>query len=43
MTPERWREVERVYHTALARPAAARAAFVREACAGDEALLKEVQ
>ena len=42
MTPERWQEVERVYHAALARPAAERAAFAREACAGDEALLKEV-
>ena len=42
MTPERWKRVEEIYHAALARPAAARAAFVREACAGDEALLTEV-
>jgi eukaryotic-like serine/threonine-protein kinase len=40
---ERWSTVERVYHDALARPVAARAAFVAEICAGDEALQREVE
>jgi hypothetical protein len=37
MNPDRWAEVERVYHDASARPAGERKAFLREACAGDEA------
>ena len=43
MTPERWRRVEELYHAALARDADARAAFLADACAGDEALGREVQ
>jgi hypothetical protein len=42
VTPERWSEVERLYHVASARPAGERAAFLREACAGDEALRRDV-
>jgi hypothetical protein len=42
MTPERWRRIEDVYHAALARGAEERGAFVAEACAGDEALWREV-
>ena len=41
--PERWSEVERVYHEALARPPERRAAFVAEACAGDAELRREVE
>ena len=40
MNPERWAEVERVYHAASARPAGERAAFLREACGGDDALAR---
>ena len=43
MTPDAWREVERVYHAALARPASERAAYVATACAGDAAVQREVE
>jgi len=35
---ERWATVERLYHAARAQPAGTRAAFLAEACAGDEEL-----
>ena len=34
MTPDRWSDVERLYHAARARPDDQRAAFLAEACAG---------
>jgi hypothetical protein len=37
MNPDRSAAIERVYHGASARPAIEREAFLREACAGDEA------
>ena len=43
MTPERWAQVERLYHAARARPDNERAAFLADACAGDEALRREVE
>ena len=43
MPTDRWREVERIYHAALERDPDQRAAFLREACADDEALRREVQ
>ena len=43
MNPERWQRVEQLYHTALARDADGRASFLAEACAGDEALRREVE
>src|SRR5438105_15107319 len=43
MTPERWREVSRIYHDALACDRSRRDAFVREACAGDEGVRQEVE
>ena len=43
MTPERWQRVEELYHAAHARPADARAAFLAEACHGDEKLRREVE
>jgi serine/threonine protein kinase len=42
MTSERWRRIEELYHAALALPASERPVFLREACAGDEALRQEV-
>ena len=42
MTPEHWQEVERLFHAALERAAAERAAFLDDSCAGDEALRREV-
>ena len=41
--PERWREIERLYHATLEREQGQRAAFLEEACAGDESLRQEVE
>ena len=43
MTSDRFQHVERLYFSALERDASERAAFLREACAGDEALRREVE
>ena len=43
MNPQRWRQIERLYHEAMAQPAAARAGFLAAACAGDEALRGDVE
>jgi len=43
MTPDRESRVERICHAALALDASAREAFVADACAGDEALRREVE
>jgi len=40
---ERWKAVERLYHEAAERPRDERAAFLRSACAGDDALRGEVE
>ncbi len=43
MTPERWRQVNDVFHAALERDGAERDAFLRDATRGDADLLREVQ
>lgn len=43
MTPERWQQIERIYHNAAARPPAQRAEFLHQACAQDEQLRREVE
>jgi eukaryotic-like serine/threonine-protein kinase len=43
MTPERWLEVERLFHEASERPPHERAAFLQESSAGDDALRREVE
>ena len=43
MEPERWREIERLYHAALEREESQRSAFLEGACAGDLALRREVE
>jgi serine/threonine-protein kinase len=43
MTPERWRQVDRVLQEALELAPAERAAFLDEACGGDEELRQEVE
>lgn len=43
MTPERWQQIERLYHEALVREAPERAAFLDDACGGNEALRREVE
>ncbi len=43
MKHERWEEVERIYHLTLEREASERSTFLVQACAGDEALRREVE
>ena len=43
MTPERWRQVEEMLHSALSRGERERGAFLVHACAGDVALRREVE
>jgi len=43
MTPERFKEVERLYHLALEQEPSQRAAFLKSACGDDEGLQKEVE
>ena len=38
MTPERWRQIEQLYHAALECDGSEREAYLAEACASDEAL-----
>ncbi|HMJ24026.1 MAG TPA: protein kinase, partial [Terriglobales bacterium] len=42
MSPERWREVEQVFQTTMDQDPQLRAAFLAEACGGDEELQREV-
>ena len=43
MTSDQWREVERIYHSALAWEPGERTERLREACQGDLELQKEVE
>ena len=43
MTPERWQEVKKVLAGALERAPRVRSAYLNQACAGDEALRREVE
>jgi hypothetical protein len=43
MLPERWQQVERLYHAALERVPAQRGAFLAEACNSDNELRREVE
>ena len=43
MTPERWREIDRVWQAVLARPADERAAAAVELSQGDDALRRDVE
>src|SRR6266852_5624078 len=42
MTPERWKRIERLYHSALRRPESERIAYLHQTCADDPELLREV-
>jgi hypothetical protein len=42
MNPECWRQISQVFHVALARHESQQSAFLRDACAGDDALCHEV-
>jgi serine/threonine-protein kinase len=39
----RWRKIEQLYHSALEQAESLRAAFVEQACGGDEPLRREVE
>jgi serine/threonine protein kinase len=43
MKPDRWRQIENLYHAALELKADERARFFDEACAGDETLRSEIE
>src|SRR5215475_474693 len=43
MKPERWKQVEQLYHAALERAPDERAAFLAETCPGDSGLRREVE
>jgi serine/threonine protein kinase len=43
MKPERWQQIEQLFHAALERAPDERAAFLDEACDGDGALRQEVE
>ena len=43
MPPERWRQIEELYHSARDRGPAERAAFLADACDDDEELRRKVQ
>jgi len=43
VNPERWRELERIYHLALARPPHEREGFLNSQCQGDESLRLELE
>jgi eukaryotic-like serine/threonine-protein kinase len=43
MTPDRWRQIEKVYHSALELAENERPAFLEKACVGDDGLRREVE
>src|SRR5438270_328927 len=43
MNPERWQQLDELFHAALEREPDDRAAFLDEACAGDQQLRREVE
>lgn len=43
MTPERWKQIEEIYHGAQGLSPSERAAFLDQACRGDESMRRHVQ
>jgi serine/threonine-protein kinase len=43
MEPQRWRQIEEIFHSAKQRDTGRRHAFLREVCSGDEALRREIE
>jgi serine/threonine protein kinase/Tfp pilus assembly protein PilF len=43
MTPKRWQEINDLFHSAVERTPEDRAAFLEEACHGDESLRREIE
>src|SRR5215510_4320183 len=42
MKPEKWEQIERLYHSALERKPGERESFLDQACAGDDELRREI-
>ena len=42
-TPDNWEQVKKLFDAAIAQPTGERAAFLDDACAGNEALRREVE
>ena len=43
MEPERWQKIEQLYHSSLELELSQRAAFIEQACAGDQSLIEDVR
>src|SRR5437867_4286129 len=43
MKPESWQQLDQLFHSALERGPAERAAFLDKSCAGDESLRQQVE
>jgi serine/threonine protein kinase/WD40 repeat protein len=43
MSPERWQQIEKIYHEALQRKPDERSAFLDEVCGSDQALRKQIE
>ncbi len=43
MTPERWQQIDHLFHSVLARPLSDRTEFLKQACRDDEFLRSEVE
>jgi Tol biopolymer transport system component len=43
MNRERWKQIEKIYHSALAVEQSRRSSFLEDACGGDESLRQEVE
>jgi serine/threonine protein kinase/Flp pilus assembly protein TadD len=43
MKPERWQQLDQLFHAALERGSGERVAFLAEACAGDDSMRKQVE
>src|SRR5216684_4319744 len=43
MTPERWQKIKQLYQAAREREEGDRAAYLQQACAGDDGLRQEVE
>lgn len=43
MTPSRWQQVESIFNAAMQREPDARGAYVKDVCAGDAELRREVE
>src|ERR1700674_825974 len=43
MDPQRWQQIDQLFHSALERNGGERATFLAQACVGDESLRREVE